>query len=127
MTGARTFEELRIWQEARVLVKRVYETVGPGTPAERDWGFRDQIQRASISVMNNIAEGFERTSKADFARLLDVAKGSAGEVRSLLYVAEDLCYMKPGRAQELRDAAQTISKGTSALTSHLRKSERDSE
>jgi len=60
---------------------------GRDTPAERDYGFRGQIQAAGISIMNNIAEGFERTTDADKARFLDIAKGSCGEVRSMYYVA----------------------------------------
>jgi len=121
MKGAETFEELRIWQDARSIVGQVYGFFGQGSPAEGDWGFRNQIQRASVSIMNNIAEGFERTSKSDFARLLDVAKGSAGEVRSMLYVAEDLRYIESQKAQELRDAVRSVSRGTAALMTHLRK------
>ena len=60
MKPAKRFEDLWIWQQARILVKEVYSDFGPRTPGERDFGFRDQIQRAGISIMNNIAEGFER-------------------------------------------------------------------
>ena len=81
-TKAKRFEELWVWQEARRLVGEIYRDTSSGAVA-KDFGFRDQIRRAGISVMNNIAEGFERKSDADFARLLDVARGSCGEVRSL--------------------------------------------
>jgi four helix bundle protein len=121
MKAAETFEELRIWQESRVMVKEVYCTIRQSDRAERVWGFRDQIQRAGVSVMNNIAEGFERESRADFARMLDIAKGSSGELRSMLYVAEDLEYIPAAKASELREDAKRISRGISALNKHLRK------
>ncbi len=65
------FEDLRIWQEARELVKLIYLDFGKGTPGQHDYGFKDQIQRAGISIMNNSAEGFERRSFADSARFFD--------------------------------------------------------
>lgn len=92
VTAARQFEDSRIWQDARELVRDIYRNTGVTSKAGKDWGFRDQIQRSAMSIMNNIAEGFERSSKADFARFLDMAKGSSGEVRSILYVGEDLGY-----------------------------------
>ncbi|MEQ1841093.1 MAG: four helix bundle protein, partial [Verrucomicrobiales bacterium] len=90
---AKQFEDLRIWQQAREQAAKLYSIFGAGSVSERDFGFRDQIQRAGVSVMNNIAEGFERRSKPDFARFLDLAKGSCGEVRSMLHLAEDLSYL----------------------------------
>ena len=88
-SGYKSFEDLWIWQEARELVKLIYQDFGPGTPGCKDWGFKNQIQDAGVSIMNNIAEGYERTSNAEFARFLDIAKGSCGEVRSMLYSALD--------------------------------------
>lgn len=120
-SGAEKFEDLRVWQEARQLVVRIYSAFGDGTPAGRDFGFRDQIRRASVSVMSNIAEGFERCSTTEFARFLDIAKGSSGEVRSLLWVAEDLGYMTPDLAGTNRVAYTNLSKGIAALARHLRK------
>ncbi len=75
MSNVETFEDLRIWQEARGLVKEIYSDVGRGTPAGTDYGFISQIQRAGISIMNNIAEGFERSSDADFLDLLIFQRG----------------------------------------------------
>ena len=89
---AKRFEDLWIWQEARKLVKEIYQDFRLGN-GSRDYGFRGQIQDAGVSIMNNIAEGFERTTDPDFARFLDVAKGSCGEVRSMYYTAEDLGYI----------------------------------
>lgn len=70
--------------------------------------------------MNNIAEGFERRSDADFARFLDIAKGSNGEVRSMLYLAEDRDYLSADLAEQMRDFSERLSKGIESLTKHLR-------
>ena len=117
---AKTFEELRIWQQARILVKNVYSTFEADTIGHKDFGFRGQFQRAVVSVMNNIVEGFERGSKADFARFLDIAKGSCGEVRSMLYIAFDLDYIDEENFQKLTKDAVLLSKGIAALTKTLR-------
>lgn len=117
MSKAECFEDLRIWQEARQLVKQIYVDL----EKVKDYGFRDQIQRAGISIMNNVAEGFERNSDAEFARFLNIAKGSAGEVRSMFYAAEDLHYVDGQTAVERREAAKNISKGIGTLEAYLRK------
>jgi four helix bundle protein len=88
------FEDLIAWQEARTLVKMVYKITSEGTFA-KDFGMRDQIQRASVSVMANIAEGFDCESTAEFARFLSFARRSAVEVQSLLYAALDVEHIKP--------------------------------
>lgn len=94
MTSITKFEDLIAWQEARTLVKMVYRITSEGTFA-RDFGMRDQIQRASVSVMANIAEGFDCESTAEFARFLGFARRSAVEVQSLLYAALDVEHIKP--------------------------------
>ena len=106
---ARSFEELRIWQEARAFVRCVYADFREGRPGGRDYGFRRQIQTAGISIMNNIAEGFERRSDTEFARFLDIAKASCGEVRSMYYAAEDLGYVPVQAAEERREKARQVS------------------
>jgi len=117
---AKQFEDLRIWREARIQAVNVYRDFGVGQTAERDFGFRDQIQRAGVSVMNNIAEGFERFSPAEFAHLLNVAKGSCGEVRSMLYLAEDLHYLAPDVALSRRESALQLSRGIESLAKSIR-------
>ena len=113
---ATRFEELTIWQEARRLTKEVYLHFRTC----RDFPFRDQAQRAALSVMNNIAEGFEKATRKDFARYLDHAKGSAGEVRSMTYTAEDLGYLRFETSHLLRSNYEQLSKSIAALTRHLR-------
>lgn len=117
MTRVERFEDLRIWKEARAIVKFVYLDMRRC----RDFGFRDQIQRAGVSIMNNIAEGFERKSDKEFARFLNIAKGSAGEVRSMYYAAEDLEYISKEQAKERREFAEGISKGIGSLEGYLRR------
>ena len=89
MVSITKFEDLIAWQEARALVKSVYKLTSDGTFA-KDFGMRDQIQRAAVSVMTNIAEGFDCESTAEFARFLGIARRSAVEVQSLLYAALDV-------------------------------------
>ena len=81
----RKLEELRIWIDARSFVVDIYKLMSDN----KDYGFKDQIQRASVSIMNNIAEGFESGSDAAFARYLQIAKGSCAEVKSMLFLCED--------------------------------------
>jgi four helix bundle protein len=117
--GARCFEDLWIWQSARELVGHVYRDFGEGTPAARDFGYRKQINDAAVSVMNNIAEGFERRTRKEFARFLDIAKGSCGEVRSMYYVAEDLKYLTAQAALERRQHASRLSAGIATFRARL--------
>ena len=119
MSGFKRFEDIQAWQLGRELTRRIYETTRTGAFA-RDFGLRDQIQRASVSITSNIAEGFERRSPAEFARFLLIARGSAGEVRSQLYAALDLGYIDRETFNELSRLASRISAATSALASHNR-------
>ena len=111
------FEDLTVWQAARKLVSDVYR----GFSHIKDYGFRDQLQRAAVSTMNNIAEGFERNSDADFKRFLIIAKASCGEVRSMLYLSEDLKYMDTQQAETLRSAATQLSAQLGSLIKYLKK------
>jgi four helix bundle protein len=118
---AQRFEDLRIWQDARIQANAIYDCFGSDSVSARDFGFRDQIQRCGVSVMNNIAEGFERKTDLDFARFLDIAKGSNGEVRSMLYLAEDRSYLPIGTAEDMRLFSETLSRAIESLAKHLRK------
>lgn len=107
MPGIRRFEEIEAWQRARILAQRVYQITGDG-PFARDWALRDQMRRAAISVMANIAEGFERDGNAEFRQFLSTAKGSVGEVRSHLYVALDAGLITDAQFEELAGLTSEI-------------------
>lgn len=99
------FEDIQAWQEARQLVKMVYKLTTSGA-LSKDFGLRDQIQRASVSAMTNIAEGFDCESKVEFARFLGIARRSAVEVQSLLYAAFDISYITEIQLQEYYEQAR---------------------
>lgn len=116
--GIARFEDIAAWQGARILAGEVYAATADGKFA-RDYGLRDQIQRASVSIMCNIAEGFERGSNKEFRQFLYVAKASAGEVRSLLYLALDLEYVDEATYQRLTGRATTISRQIGGFIRYL--------
>ena len=89
MSTIKQFEDLLAWQRSRELVREIYKSLQNC----RDMGFRDQIQRAAVSVMSNIAEGFESGTRQEFLNYLYIAKGSAGEVRAQIYAAHDIGYL----------------------------------
>ncbi|MFP6877580.1 MAG: four helix bundle protein [Roseibacillus sp.] len=113
------FEDLRIWQEARQPANDIYRDMRDGERA-KDFVFRNQLQSAGISVMNNIAEGFERSTDPDFARFLDIAKGFSGEVLSIYHAAKDFACLSSPIAQTRRATASGISRGIASLINHLR-------
>jgi four helix bundle protein len=104
----RSFEDLMVWQISIELVKQVYLLTATGG-LSKDFGLRDQIRRASVSVPTNIAEGFERGSRKEYLQFLNFAKGSAGEVRSLLRVALEVGYLEVSVYEELKNAAAKLS------------------
>src|ERR1044072_4183290 len=103
-----TFEDLIVWQRGIDLVKRIYKLTSQ-TNLGRDFGLRDQLRRAAVSIPTNIAEGFERASRKEYLLFLNIAKGSAGELRSLLRVAYDVGYLDELRYRELRQQAVVLS------------------
>ena len=117
MALIKRLEDIRAWQEARALVKEIYKLTKQGEFA-RDFGLKDQIQRASVSVMTNIAEGFDDDSKAEFARFLGYSRRSAVEVQSLLYAALDAEYIDQTKFNDLYEQA----KKTKALVGAFRHS-----
>jgi len=88
----KNFEEIPVWQKSRELAKRIYAASNQ-SEFSKDFGLRDQIRRASVSIVSNIAEGFDRSGTAEFIQFLSFAKGSTGEVKAQLYVALDLGYI----------------------------------
>jgi four helix bundle protein len=119
MATIECFEDIDAWKDARILVKAIYEVTGEGRFA-RDFGLRDQIRRAAISTISNIAEGFERGSNKEFIRFLYIAKGSAGEVRSQLYAAADLGYLETQRADEMMELVQVVSRRIAGFIKYLK-------
>src|SRR5712692_9334839 len=119
MATFKTFEQIDAWQKSRELTKEIYRITRQGSFA-RDFGLRDQIRRASVSIMSNIAEGFERSGTGEFTQFLSTAKGSAGEVRSQLYVALDQEYLPQTAFDLLVNNATEISRMISGLMTYLR-------
>jgi four helix bundle protein len=115
---AKKFEDLIIWQEARELIKSIYNLTRK-YPLQNDFGLREQIQRASVSIMNNIAEGFERDNNNEFIRFLVISKGSAGELRSLLYVILDLEYITKKEFEECYQRVDIIIRKISKFINYL--------
>lgn len=115
------FEDLEAWQAARTTVNLVYSITREGS-LSKDFGLKDQIQRAAVSVMSNIAEGFERTGAQEKLHFYNIAKASSGEVRSLLYVIEDNFIDAQSHLSPIRDAnAQAASKLTGLITSYRKR------
>jgi len=121
MSKFESFEDIQSWQLARELTKAVYTISNEGAFA-KDFGLRDQIRRASVSILSNIAEGFERGSNREFIQFLYIAKGSAGEVRAQLYVALDQAYITQPTFEQLSKNTTEISKLISGLITYLNKS-----
>lgn len=114
------FEDLRVWQSARVLARDTYAITRQ--PAfTRDQALTKQVRRSAVSVMANIAEGFERRrSAAEFARFLTMAKGSCGELRCHFYVASDQRYITAGELERLSGNAVQVSRMLAALIRSIR-------
>jgi four helix bundle protein len=120
MAAIRRFEDIEAWQKARELVREVYRMCADGR-LSRDFGLRDQLCRAAVSSMSNVAEGFSRNSDKDFAHFLDIAKGSVLEVQSLLYVALDINYIGKEEFERLYELADKAASFMGGLIVYLRK------
>jgi four helix bundle protein len=118
--SAKQFEDLIAWQKARALAREIYR-VTRRRSFDRDFGLIDQIRRAAVSVMSNLAEGFNRGSHADFHRFIVIAKGSCAEVQAQLYVALDAGYLDEAEFQALYDQAVEVSKIISGLRTAVAK------
>jgi len=118
-TGAKSFEDLHIFQEARELTRAVYAATRTA-PLSRDYALVDQLRRSAISVLSNIAEGFERGSRPEFVRFLLIAKGSCGECRAQLIAASDQEYISLQTFEDLTVRCRRLSAGLSNLIRYLR-------
>ena len=117
------FEETPVWQEAREFVNSVYNLLTSSKTLKNDYSLSDQLKRASYSIMLNIAEGFERGSNKDFAHFIDYAKGSAGEVRSILHIVIDNKYVTQDQFSNMIGKIENISTQLSNFKKYLIKND----
>ncbi len=122
MAKVERFEDLKVWQNARQLAKRV-GTLIDKTSLKKDWELKRQMNRSSGSIMDNIAEGFERGGRKEFIQFLSIAKGSAGEVRSQCWRAWDRDLLNDNDYQECKNDVEHVSKQISNLIHYLNQSE----
>jgi four helix bundle protein len=121
MSTFKKFEEIESWKKARVLTNRIYDVSKSG-PFAKDFGLKDQIRRASVSIMSNIAEGYDRSGTGEFVQFLATAKGSAAEVKCQLYVALDQNYIDDQTFAELSGLATETANMIGGLMNYLRRS-----
>ena len=119
MATIKRFEDIEAWKKARELTRELYRNSKVGA-FSRDFALRDQIRRAAVSVMSNIAEGFERGGNKEFMQFLAVAKGSVGEIESQLYVALDQLYIDESEFVSLKRLAASTKRLIGGLISYLR-------
>ena len=122
MGKIRKFEDIESWKKARTLTNEVYRATTSGL-FSRDFGLKDQIRRAAVSILSNIAEGFERGGDKEFEQFLAIAKGSCGEVRAQLYVALDQKYFSQPEFDRLTGLATEVGQLISGLMRYLKQSE----
>ena len=113
------FEDIKAWQEARVLVNMIYDTIKSNKDFTGDYKFREQIQSAAVSAISNIAEGFSRRSTKEFVQFLFIAKGSVAEVQSQLYIALDQGYINEEKFNELYSKSDEVARLISGFIQYL--------
>lgn len=118
----KSFEEILAWQSARNLTKDIY-ILSTRDKFNNDFGLQDQIRRSAVSVMANIAEGYERRGDKEFVRFLNISKGSLAEVKSHLYVAFDVGYIDEKVLQSLKDKIDEVAKLISGLIKYLKQND----
>lgn len=118
MAGIQRFEDLIAWQKARELAKSIYQVSQQGVFA-KDYALVSQIQRAAVSIMSNLAEGFERGGDDDFHRFLVIAKASCAEVRSQLYLALDVGYLEKSEFDQLQTQAREVARLVGGLRASI--------
>jgi four helix bundle protein len=122
MNKINSFEDLIAWQKARIFNQRIYK-VSDARSFSNDFALKDQVRRASISIVSNIAEGFERNGNREFVQYLSIAKASNAEVRSHLYIALDLGYVSKNLFEELINLSEEIGKIINGLMHYLQSSD----
>ena len=119
MAKVEKFEDLHCWQAARELVRMIYQLCEQGK-LSKDFDTRSQLRRAALSTMNNIAEGFGRSSNREFIRFLEMSQSSSMEVRSMTYVLSDLQYLDENQIKEIQESAEKTKSLTLGLIRYLR-------
>ena len=120
MAAIKRFEDIKAWQKARDMAKRIYDMTCQGDFA-KDYSLRDQIRRATISIMSNIAEGYARQTDKEFIQFLHIALGSVAEVQSQLYIAQGLGYISNGQFNEIHELSRETAKLINGFIKYLRK------
>jgi len=119
MANITRFEDIEAWKKGRELAKGIYTVTAKGE-FTRDYGLKDQIRRAVVSVISNIAEGFSRQTDKEFVQFLHIAKGSTSEVQSQLYIAADLGYVSQEEFTNMYDQADEVAKLISGFIRYLK-------
>lgn len=122
MSKIQKFEDVLAWQKARELTREIYTHARAGLFA-KDFGLRDQIQRAAVSIMGNVAEGFDRGGDKEFIQFLSISKGSCGEVKSHLYVALDQQYVNSTQFDRLYKSADEVGRLLAGFMAYLKQSD----
>ena len=122
MSKIQKFEDILAWQKARELTREIYVHAKAG-PFAKDFGLRDQIQRASVSIMGNVAEGFDRGGDKEFIQFLSISIGSCGEVKSHLYVALDQQYVDATQFKRLYHSADEVGRLLAGFMAYLKQSD----
>jgi four helix bundle protein len=115
-----SYQDLRVWHRAMALVEAVY-AVSAAAPFDRDWGLRNQLRRAAVSVVSNIVEGFERGARKEFARGVTIAKGSCGEVQAQLHIAIRVGYLSVEAGRPVLALATEVSSSLARLRAAIRR------
>lgn len=123
MAQYNSFEDLPIWKESRVIANAIYHQSSVGAFAS-DYGLRDQIRRAAVSIMSNVAEGFDRESNKEFVRFLSIAKASLAEVRSQLFLALDLAYIPSDDHSKLNEQLKKLGAEIAGFMRYLEQNQR---
>ena len=122
MAKIEKFEDIIVWQRSRELTKEIYLLTSKGK-FEKDFGLRDQLRRSVVAISLNVVEGFERGGDKEFSQFLYIAKGSAGEVRAILYTALDIEYISEEKFKDLYKKISEISQLLTGLIKYLKQSE----
>jgi len=119
LSTIKSFEDLPVWQEARKFTNEIYDLTNK-FPKEELYGLTSQVRRATVSIMSNIAEGFDRRSDKEFSNFLSIARASAAEVQNDLYIALDLNYISQAEFNQLYQEAKKIAKQINGLMTYLK-------